>query len=444
MDDHDLEMVRVRLAGLGRRWTPQDVADALRALGLVVSDAMVLYTVGALRQGSIGAGRLEPLLCLEGLTDILVNGPDQVFIDRGHGLEPSDICFDSDAEVRQLATRLAASVGRRLDDACPFADARLADGTRLHAVLGTITDPGTCLSLRIPARRSFSLDDWVTNGSICEEMAQVLRALVASKTAFLISGGTGSGKTTLLAGLLGLMPHDQRLVIVEDSRELAPDHPHCIRMESRQANSEGAGAITLTDLVRQALRMRPDRLVLGEVRGAELCDLLTALNTGHEGGCGTVHANSVADVPARLEALAALGGLNRDACHAQVASALRAIVQVSRLPDGRRTVTQIGNVIRAENGQVSIEVALASRDGTDVRRGPGWQALAELLGLTITQGVVNAPIARAAIDLPHSQATIDAHLTRAEVYTPRSQASVGGHSLAPDGFAAAPRRQAAA
>lgn len=381
MNEHDLELVRVRLAGLGRAWTPQDVAAALRALGLVVSDAMVLFTVEALRRGSIGAGRLQPLLDLEGLTDVLVNGAEQVFIDRGHGLEPTGIHFDSDDEVRQLAARLAASAGRRLDDSCPFVDARMADGTRLHAVLGTIADPGTCLSLRVPARRTFSLDDWVANGSICARIADVLRALVASKTAFLISGGTGSGKTTLLAGLLGLIPAEQRLLIVEDSRELAPDHPHCVRLECRQANSEGAGAITMTDLVRQALRMRPDRLVLGEVRGAELCDLLTALNTGHEGGCGTVHANSVADVPARLEALAALGGLGREACHAQVASALRVVVQVSRLPDGRRSVSQIGLAQRSASGLVFIETAVASADGRALKQGPGWGQLADLLGL---------------------------------------------------------------
>ncbi len=381
MTEHDLELVRARLAGLGRAWTPQDVAAALHALGLVVSDAMVLYAVEALRRGSIGAGRLQPLLELEGLTDILVNGPDQVFIDRGQGLEDAGVRFDSDNEVRQLAARLAAGAGRRLDDACPFVDARMSDGTRLHAVLGTIADPGTCLSLRVPARRTFSLDDWVSNGSICAQIADVLRALVASKTAFLISGGTGSGKTTLLAGLLGLMPMDERLVIVEDSRELAPDHPHCVRMECRQANSEGAGVITMTDLVRQALRMRPDRLVLGEVRGAELCDLLTALNTGHEGGCGTVHANSVVDVPSRLEALAALGGLGREACHAQVASALRVVVQVSRLLDGRRCVTQIGLAQRSDSGHVYIEMALGSADGRQVQHGAGWRQLADLLGL---------------------------------------------------------------
>lgn len=380
MSEHEIEMVRVQLAALGRAWNPTDVADALRGLGLVVSDAMVLFVVEALRRGSVGAGRLEPLLETPGVTDVLVNGPDQVMIDRGNGLELTDLRFGSDEEVRRLAVRLAASVGRRLDDASPFVDARLADGTRLHAILGTLADPGTCLSLRVPANRSFSLADWVTNGSIPEQMAELLRGLIASRAAFLVSGGTGSGKTTLLAGLLGLVAANQRLVIVEDSRELAPDHPHCVRVECRPPNSEGAGAITMTDLVRQALRMRPDRLVLGEVRGAELCDMLTAMNTGHEGGCGTVHANSVQDVPARLEALAALGGLGREACHAQVASALRVVIQVCRLADGRRTVTQLGVVKRYDSGQVYIETGAECLDGRRLVRGPAWDELVAIVG----------------------------------------------------------------
>ena len=380
MTDEELELIRVRLAGLGRAWLPQDVATALRDLGLVVSDATVLSAVEALRRGSIGAGRLEPLLALPGLTDVLVNGPDRVYIDRGGGLESTGISFESDAEVRRLATRLAASVGRRLDDACPFVDARLADGTRLHAILGTLADPGTCLSLRIPARRSFALEDWVRTGAISPGMARLLTALVDSRVAFLICSGTGSGKTTLLAGLLGLVPSDHRLLIVEDSRELNPDHPHCVRLECRPPNSEGAGAITMTDLVRQALRMRPDRLVLGEVRGGELCDLLAALNTGHEGGCGTVHANSVRDIPARLEALAALGGLSRDACHAQIAAALRVVVQVNRLADGRRCVGQVGVIRRVASAGMTVEVGVDCGADRQLRAGPGWAALAELTG----------------------------------------------------------------
>ncbi len=346
VEDMALDLVRDRLAGLGRQYTPADVATAMRAEGLVVSDSAVLDTVESLRRHSIGAGLLEPLLRQPGVTDVLVNGPDQVFVDRGAGLELTELRFPCEGDVRRLAQRLAASVGRRLDDAMPFVDARLADGSRVHAVLGTLASPGTCISLRVPAHRSFSLEDCVASGSVTPGAAQLLARMIEAKLAFLISGGTGSGKTTLLAALLALVPPHERIVIVEDSRELAPNHPHVVRIEGRPANTELAGAITLTDLVRQSLRMRPDRLVVGEVRGAEICDLLTAMNTGHEGGCGTVHANSTADIPARLEALASLGGLPRAALHAQLASALDAVVHVARDDSGIRRVAEISIFVR--------------------------------------------------------------------------------------------------
>ena len=341
MDESQLGAVRTHLSNLGRDWQPSDVATALRQQHLMVSDALLLGTIDALRRSSVGAGPLEALLRQPGVTDVLVNGADQVFIDRGRGLERASVRFGDDGEVRRLATRLAASAGRRLDDASPCVDARLADGTRLHAVLAPIAEPGTCLSLRVPAKGGLTLEDWVRGGSVSDAMARLLAGLVGAKAAFLVSGGTGTGKTTLLASLLSLVPPSERLVIVEDSRELAPNHPHCVRLEARHANAEGAGAISLTDLVRQALRMRPDRLVLGEVRGAELSDLLMALNTGHEGGCGTVHANSCADVPARLEALAALSGLGREACHAQIGSALHVVIHLRRDQGGRRLVEQV-------------------------------------------------------------------------------------------------------
>lgn len=379
LDAENLELVRMRLAGLGRGYQPADVAQALRGLGLVVSDAMVLRTLEELRRTSIGAGPLEPLLHLDGVTDVLVNGPDQVFVDRGHGLEASDLRFRDDEQVRRLAVRLAASVGRRLDEASPCVDARLADGTRVHAVLGGIADPGTCLSLRVPSHQAFPLERWVSTGSISRECADLLAALVASRTAYLVSGGTGSGKTTMLASLLSLVPEHERLLVVEDSRELAPLHPHCVRLEARQPNAEGVGAVSLTHLVKQALRMRPDRLVLGEVRGAELCDLLTALNTGHEGGCGTVHANSATDVPARLEALAALGGMGRDACHAQVASALRVVVHVRRWPSGRRGVAQIGVVRRQPDRSIEVVEGIGFDAETRPDRGPAWDELVRML-----------------------------------------------------------------
>lgn len=375
-----LERVRVRLAGLGRPYRPSDVADALRSLGTVVSDALVLRTLDQLRRSSVGAGPLEGLVREPGVTDVLVNGPEQVWVDRGRGLERAEIQFGSEEEVRALAVRLAAGVGRRLDDASPCVDARLPDGTRLHAVLSVLAWPGTCISLRVPSPGGMGLDDFVANGSLAPGVADLLRRLVASKAAFLVTGGTGSGKTTLLGALLELVPAEERLLVVEDSRELAPRHPHCVRLESRVANSEGAGAVSLTHLVRQALRMRPDRLVLGEVRGAELCDMLTALNTGHEGGCGTVHANSAADLPARLEALAALGGLGREACHAQVASALRVVVHIRRWPDGRRGVAQVGVLERGDDGWVRVIDALSCDPGGRGTPGPGWAHLQEVLG----------------------------------------------------------------
>ncbi len=375
-----LDPLRSRLAGLGRPYTPVDVATAMRAEGQIVTDLALLETVEALRRHSVGAGVLEPLLQQPGVTDVLVNGPRQVYVDRGEGLELTDVTFANDAEVRRLAQRLAASVGRRLDDASPFVDARLADGTRVHAVLATLADPGTCLSLRIPAAHAFSLDDCVSSGSLSPVGADVLRRLVEARLAFLVSGGTGSGKTTLLAALLGLVPASERIVIVEDSRELAPAHPHVVRLEGRPANAELAGSVTLTDLVRQSLRMRPDRLVVGEVRGAEICDLLTAMNTGHEGGCGTVHANSAADVPARLEALASLGRLSRDALHAQLASALDAVVHINRDEVGRRRIQEVHVFARDPvTGLVRTETALEFGDDGSTRVGAGGPQLERLL-----------------------------------------------------------------
>lgn len=378
----ELDVVRTRVASLGRTPDAADIADALRWAGHVVSDENVLTTQEELRRDSVGAGLLDPLLRQPGVTDVLVNGADQVFVDRGFGLQQVDVTFPSEEAVRRLATRLAALVGRRLDDGSPYVDARLPDGTRVHAVLSALASPGTCLSLRVPARRRFSLDDWVASGSVSGRAAELLRALIDRRTAFLISGGTGSGKTTLLASLLSLVPISERLLVVEDSRELHPSHPHVVRLEARPPNAEGAGAVTMTDLVRQALRMRPDRVVLGEVRGAEICDLLLALNTGHEGGCGTVHANSAADVPARLEALAALGGLPREAAHAQLAAALQVVVHVTRSPSGQRRVSEIHTLAREAGGYVTTRAGWTlSATGVE-ELGPAWGRLCDLLGVT--------------------------------------------------------------
>lgn len=379
MGEVSLEGVREYLVRHHLSGGPVEVGAALRSLGHLASEGVVRATVAELRRESVGAGPLDVLLATEGVTDVLVNGPDEVYLDRGGGLERASVSFTDEAQVRRLAVRLAASVGRRLDEGAPFVDARLANGVRVHAVLGVIADSGTCLSLRVPRRTAMSLPEWVAGGALHRDAAALLGRVVERRRAFLISGGTGSGKTTLLASLLGQVPPGERIVIAEDSRELAPAHPHCVRLEGRPPNAEGVGAVSLTDLVRQALRMRPDRLVVGEVRGAELVDLLMALNTGHEGGCGTIHANSAQDVPARLEALAALGGLGRAALHAQVAAALDLVVHIRRLAGGRRWVEEI-RVIRAESSGLCTAVpAIRFEPGGGVLRCEGYGVLEQLV-----------------------------------------------------------------
>lgn len=328
------------------------LASALRAeSGVAVSDDEVLRSLPELHSELVGAGPLEALLREPGTTDILVNGPEQVWIDRGTGLCRADVRFPDEAAVRRLAVRLAAVAGRRLDDAQPWADVRLPGGVRLHAVLPPIATSGPYLSLRVLRPRGFTLAELECAGTVDAAGARLLEAIVVARLAFLVTGGTGSGKTTMLATLLGRVGAGERIVIVEDSGELRPAHPHVVALEARAANVEGAGAVTLRDLVRQALRMRPDRLVVGEVRGAEVVDLLAALNTGHDGGAGTLHANSAADVPARLEALAALGGLGREALHSQLVAAVQCIVHLGR-HGTLRVVDEVSVLHRRAGGAV--------------------------------------------------------------------------------------------
>jgi pilus assembly protein CpaF len=375
-----LERVREVLASQGAPPTPARVAMALRSQGLVHGDAEVLAVVDALRRDTVGAGPLEPLLRLPGVTDVLVNGPRHVYLDRGEGLEPAAVSFLDDASVRRLAQRLASAGGRRLDDATPFVDVRLGDGTRFHAVLAPVARPGTCLSLRVPSQRAFALEELVAAGTMSSSTASLLGDIVAAEVAFLISGGTGVGKTTLLAALLSRVNPVHRLVLVEDSGELHPEHAHVVSLEARPPNVEGAGAITLRDLVRQALRMRPDRLVVGEVRGAEVTDLLAALNTGHQGGCGTIHANSAADVPARLEALGVAAGLSRLAVHSQLASALQVVLHLRRDPGGVRRLSEICVLARDSTGFVTAQPAVCFAADGSPQPGPGGPRLELLLG----------------------------------------------------------------
>jgi pilus assembly protein CpaF len=350
--------------------------DGIGVLSWDRGDVEVLDVLRALQLEISGAGPLAPLLADPLVTDVLVNGPADVWVDRGDGLERASVRFADDAAVRRLAVRLVAPTGRRLDDAQPWVDARLADGVRLHAILPPVSSGGTSLSLRVPRRRAFSLDELVDAGTVPPTGAVLLARLVASQQAFLVSGGTGTGKTTLLSALLSLADPTHRVLLVEDAGELLPDHPHVVRLEARPPNAEGAGQVTLRDLVRNALRMRPDRLVVGEVRGAEVVDLLAALNTGHEGGCGTVHANSAGDVPARLEALAASAGLGREALHSQLASALKVVVHLVR--GSRRRVAEVCVLRRA--GDLVAAVPAWTWDGaSDPLLAKGFEELDGLL-----------------------------------------------------------------
>lgn len=370
-----LGRVRRRLVDAGVQPDRPALAALVRAeAGDLAGDGDVLDLVREAAAEFAGAGPLDALLQLSGITDVLVNAPDEVWIDRGGGLERVPLRFPDEAAVRRLAQRLAAQAGRRLDDNSPYVDAALADGTRLHAVLPPIAGAGTCLSLRTFRRRGFTVDELADEGTLTPRSRQLVGEIVRSRLAFLVTGGTGSGKTTLLGAVLGLVDPGERLVFVEDAAELRTTHPHVVRLAARPPNVEGAGEVSLRDLVRQALRMRPDRLVVGEVRGAEVVELLTALNTGHAGSAGTVHANSAAELPPRLEALGALGGLNRHAVHSQIAAALQVALHLARRPDGRRVLAEIA-VFRSEAGFVRVLPAWRHDDGP----AEGWDELAAVL-----------------------------------------------------------------
>lgn len=316
-------------------------------------------------------GPIAPLLDDPLTTDVFVNGAAGAFVDRGSGAEVVDAWPALDERrLRRLAIVAVAAGGRHLDDASPSVDVRLGHGVRVHAVLPPVSVRGTAISVRVPRAAPLGLDDLVRSGSCPAPLARELREWVRRRANILVTGASGSGKTTLLAALLGLADARDRIVLVEDLAELRVDHPHVVQLEARQANIEGAGGIALDRLVREALRMRPDRLVVGEVRGAEVRELLSALNTGHSGGAGTLHANSVGDVAARLEALGALAGLGPEALARQAASAIEGVVHVERR-DGARRVASIGVLEIGPDGRlVSRELAAVGAGDSSAEAAP--------------------------------------------------------------------------
>ncbi|ALV43979.1 secretion system protein E [Pseudarthrobacter sulfonivorans] len=383
LDSALLETVRESVMTDAGPVTPSRVAAAVQATGRLLGTAGSLAAVERISAELNGLGPLQELTRDVHVTDIFVNAPDSVWIDRGQGIEPAGVSFSGEAQVRALASRLVAAGGRRLDDGSPCVDVRLEGGYRVHAVLPPISTAGTLLSVRIRREQVFSMDELRAGGMFGSVVQEVLERVVEQRLSFLISGATGSGKTTLLSTLLGLCSPAERLVLIEDASELNPVHPHIVSLESRHGNLEGGGEVDLGELVRQALRMRPDRLVVGECRGAEVRELLTAMNTGHTGGGGTIHANAATAVPARLTALGALAGMGQDAVRLQAASALDVVVHVERSGHGRH-VACVG-VVQDGPGGLTVVPALEARRG-QVGTGPAWEAMSKRLGLSLEAG----------------------------------------------------------
>ena len=378
-----VDRVRTRLATPPVRVDMQAILAALRAEGCMLDGRDLRSAAYQVRSELTGAGVLDRFLADPEVTDVLVNAPDSVWIERAGTLSRADVRFPDEAAVRRLAQRLAAHAGRRLDDAAPCVDGVLPDGARLHAVLPPVAVRGTLISLRVPPRRAFTMERLTAGGLTTEHGARLLEAIATARLSYLVTGGTGSGKTTLLGALLGLVPADERIVVTEECAEVVVDHPHVARLQCRIANQENRGAVNLRTLVRQALRMRPDRVVVGEVRGPEVLELLAAMNTGHDGCAATLHANGVEDVVARVEALAAPAGLSQSALHAQLASAVQAVVHLVR-EKGRRRLASIG-VIDRGFAQTRVLPAVDFDTAGTATYGAGAERLSRLLSLEIRE-----------------------------------------------------------
>src|SRR5436190_4906071 len=328
-----------------------------------------------------GLGPLDPLLADPGVDEVMVNGPEEVWVERAGRLERTGAAFASETDLTHAIERILAPLGRRVDESSPMCDARLPDGSRVNVVIAPLALGGPCLTIRKFRRHGFSLEELVRGGTLAGPLAEFLADSVRERASILVSGGTGSGKTTTLNALSGAIPEGERIVTIEDAAELRLRQAHVVRLESRPPNVEGRGEVTIRQLVRNALRMRPDRIVVGEVRGAEALDMLQALNTGHEGSLTTVHANSSEDALRRVETLALMAGvgLPHSAVREQVASAIDLVVHQARLQDGSRRVESVVEVVRVAGGAGTREL-YRLRDGRPWWRPPASGALAERLG----------------------------------------------------------------
>jgi pilus assembly protein CpaF len=344
--------------------TPEQLDTyVVEELGKVLEDEPVPLSrierdtlVAQLGDEVLGYGPLERFLADPTVTEIMVNAGNPIYIERGGRIHKTDARFASEARLRLVIERIVSAIGRRIDESSPMVDARLADGSRVNAIIPPLAIDGPALTIRKFAKTRLTLDDLVGFGSISSEAAEFLAACVTGRLNIIISGGTGTGKTTLLNVMSSMIGNDERIITIEDAAELQLDQQHLIRLESRPANLEGRGEVSIRDLVRNALRMRPDRIIVGEVRGAEAIDMLQAMNTGHEGSMSTLHANSPRDALARIETMALMAGIELPlrAIRDQTASALDLIVHLSRLRDGSRRVTQISEIVGSEGDVVSL------------------------------------------------------------------------------------------
>jgi pilus assembly protein CpaF len=309
----------------------------------------------------LGYGPLEPLLLDPGINDILVNRYNQVYVERSGKLEPSHIRFTDNAHLLKIIEKIASGVGRRIDESCPMVDARLPDGSRVNAIIPPLALDGPALSIRKFSRDPITMQNLIDFGSITGDMAEVLQGMVRARLNILISGGTGTGKTTFLNVLSSCIPNCERIITIEDSAELQMQQDHVVRLETRPPNLEGQGEVTQRDLVRNALRMRPDRIILGEVRSGEALDMLQAMNTGHDGSLATIHANSPRDALTRLETMVSMAGLNIPdrAIRHQVTSAIDVVLQLARLSDGSRKMMNLFEIIGMEGDMITMQEIFA-------------------------------------------------------------------------------------
>ncbi len=341
---------------LGRQLTGL-VAEVLAERKLRLNGAEQEELVRLLLDDMLGLGPLEPLLADDTINDIMVNGPRRVFIERRGKIEATSVTFRDNQHVMNIATRIVSQVGRRIDESTPLCDARLADGSRVNIIVPPLALDGPTISIRKFSKKKITLDSMSGLNSLSPSLAQVIKIAARCRLNVLISGGTGSGKTTLLNAMSQLIDPGERIVTIEDAAELQLQQPHVVRLESRPPNLEGGGEVTIRDLLRNALRMRPDRIIIGEVRGHEAIDMLQAMNTGHDGSLGTIHANTPRDAMMRVENMVGLAGINLSprAVRTQIASALDLIIQISRMRDGVRRVTSVTEIVGMEGDVVTLQ-----------------------------------------------------------------------------------------